>query len=107
MSRGWCEMARQMSASFSEAAANVSKSQRTKCMGLGPRYATISIWPRWRDLTTTPNVLSMGARVVSQQLAEQIVDKFLSTEFEGGRHERRVAQLGKIEESESITKKGA
>lgn len=53
------------------------------------------------------NVLSMGARVVSQQLAEQIVDKFLSTEFEGGRHERRVAQLGKIEESESITKKGA
>jgi len=53
------------------------------------------------------NVLSMGGRVVSTQLAEQIVDMFLSTEFEGGRHERRVAQLGEIEKSESSLKKGA
>jgi ribose 5-phosphate isomerase B len=53
------------------------------------------------------NVLSMGGRVVSAQLAEQIVDKFLSTEFEGGRHERRVAQLSEIEKSESNLKKGA
>ena len=53
------------------------------------------------------NVLSMGGRVVSAQLAEQIVDKFLSTEFEGGRHERRVAQLSEIEKSESSLKKGA
>jgi ribose 5-phosphate isomerase B len=53
------------------------------------------------------NVLSMGGRVVSTQLAEQIVDKFLSTEFEGGRHERRVAQLGEIEKSEASLKKGA
>jgi ribose 5-phosphate isomerase B len=49
----------------------------------------------------------MGGRVVSAQLAEQIVDMFLSTEFEGGRHERRVAQLGEIEKSESNFKKGA
>ena len=47
------------------------------------------------------NVLSMGGRVVSHQQAEQIVDKFLSTEFEGERHERRVAQISQIEESES------
>ena len=53
------------------------------------------------------NVLSMGGRVVTPQQAEQIVDKFLSTEFEGGRHERRVAQLGEIEKSESKLKKGA
>ena len=53
------------------------------------------------------NVLSMGGRVVSTQLAEQIVDKFLSTEFEGGRHERRVAQLGEIEKSEASLKEGA
>ena len=51
------------------------------------------------------NVLSMGGRVVSTQLAEQIVDKFLSTEFEGGRHERRVAQLSEIEKSESNFKR--
>ena len=47
------------------------------------------------------NVLSMGGRVVSTLQAEQIVDKFLSTEFEGERHERRVVQISEIEKSES------
>ena len=47
------------------------------------------------------NVLSMGARVVGVGLAEEIVTTFLATEFEGGRHERRVAQLTEIEEEES------
>ena len=46
------------------------------------------------------NVLSMGGRVVSFDLADQIVTKFLSTPFEGGRHERRVAQLAEIEQQE-------
>lgn len=46
------------------------------------------------------NVLSMGGRVVTPKLAEQIVDKFLTTEFEGGRHLRRVEQLSEIEKSE-------
>ncbi len=47
------------------------------------------------------NVLSIGARVVSPELAEQIVDKFLSTQFEGGRHTPRVAQLHEIELAEN------
>ena len=47
------------------------------------------------------NVLSIGARVVGIGLAEEIVTTFLATEFEGGRHERRVAQLAEIEEQES------
>ena len=46
------------------------------------------------------NVLSMGGRVVSFDLADQIVATFLSTPFEGGRHERRVAQLADIEQQE-------
>jgi ribose 5-phosphate isomerase B len=46
------------------------------------------------------NVLSMGGRVVSFELAEQIVEKFFTTPFEGGRHERRVAQLAEIEQQE-------
>lgn len=45
------------------------------------------------------NVLSMGARVVGLGLAEEIVDTFLSTPFEGGRHARRVAQLTELEEN--------
>jgi ribose 5-phosphate isomerase B len=44
------------------------------------------------------NVLSMGARVVGVGLAEEIVATFLSTPFEGGRHQRRVDQLTALEE---------
>lgn len=45
------------------------------------------------------NVLSIGARVVGEGLALEIIDVFLATAFEGGRHARRVAQLTKLEES--------
>ncbi|MBV1893524.1 MAG: ribose 5-phosphate isomerase B [Ilumatobacteraceae bacterium] len=43
------------------------------------------------------NVLSMGARVVGEGLAEEIVQTFLATDFEGGRHARRVDQLTQLE----------
>ncbi len=43
------------------------------------------------------NVLSIGARVVGEGLAIEIVDVFLATPFEGGRHQRRVDQLGELE----------
>ncbi|MDD4848035.1 MAG: ribose 5-phosphate isomerase B [Bacteroidales bacterium] len=39
------------------------------------------------------NILSMGARFISEELALQIVDRFLNTEFEGGRHQRRVEKI--------------
>jgi len=42
-------------------------------------------------------VLSMGARVVGEGLAEEIVQTFLTTDFEGGRHARRVDQLTELE----------
>ncbi len=44
------------------------------------------------------NVLSMGARVVGLGVAEEIVQLFLTTSFEGGRHARRVDQLTSLEE---------
>ena len=43
------------------------------------------------------NILAMGARVLGPGLALKIVDTFLSTEFEGGRHARRVALISDIE----------
>lgn len=43
------------------------------------------------------NVLSIGGRVVGTGLAEEIVTLFLSTEFEGGRHQRRVDLIAEIE----------
>lgn len=47
------------------------------------------------------NILTMGARVVGSGLACKIVDTFLSTEFEGGRHAKRVALITDIEEREN------
>ena len=43
------------------------------------------------------NMLAMGAGIVGAMTAERIVDTFLSTGFEGGRHERRVKRMMEIE----------
>ena len=43
------------------------------------------------------NALAMGANVVGPGLAERIVDVFLSTGFEGGRHQRRVDKIMETE----------
>ena len=39
------------------------------------------------------NVVAIPARFISTELAMQIVDAFLSTEFEGGRHSNRVDKI--------------
>ena len=43
-------------------------------------------------------MLSMGARVIGEGLALEIVDAFLATEFEGGRHGTRVDMITAMEE---------
>ena len=43
------------------------------------------------------NMLAIGGGIVGPNLAEKIVDTFLSTEFEGGRHARRVGMMMDIE----------
>ncbi len=43
------------------------------------------------------NMLAMGAGIIGPNLAERIVDTFLTTEFEGGRHERRVNLISDME----------
>lgn len=45
------------------------------------------------------NVLSLGGRIVASGLAEEIVTTFLTTEFEGGRHQRRIDQITAIEQT--------
>jgi ribose 5-phosphate isomerase B len=46
------------------------------------------------------NVLSIGARIVAPQLAEEITKIFLETPFEGGRHIRRLEEIAQIEAEE-------
>ncbi|MDR0380726.1 MAG: ribose 5-phosphate isomerase B [Oscillospiraceae bacterium] len=43
------------------------------------------------------NMLALGARVLGAELAKMLADLFLSTDFEGGRHQRRVSLIGAIE----------
>jgi len=49
------------------------------------------------------NVLSMGGRIVAPGLADEILKVWLDTPFDGGRHEKRLAQLAAIEEEERTT----
>ena len=43
------------------------------------------------------NALSMGARIVGAEIARACVEAFLSADFEGGRHARRVEKIGDLE----------
>ena len=43
------------------------------------------------------NVLCMGARTIGPGVALQLADIFLTTEFEGGRHEKRVSMMMELE----------
>lgn len=43
------------------------------------------------------NVIALGAGMIGPNLARRMVEVFLNTEFEGGRHARRVGQLDAIE----------
>ncbi len=48
------------------------------------------------------NVLCMGARVIGPETAKMMVDAFVTSEFEGGRHERRVNMITAIENGETL-----
>jgi len=43
------------------------------------------------------NVLAMGAGIIGEMTAKEIADIWLETEFEGGRHERRVNKIMALE----------
>jgi ribose 5-phosphate isomerase B len=39
------------------------------------------------------NVVCMGARMISQELAFDIIDTWMTTDFEGGKHLRRINEI--------------
>ena len=43
------------------------------------------------------NVLALGGKVVTEEIALKLVDIFLNTEFEGGKHQRRVEKITAVE----------
>ena len=48
------------------------------------------------------NMLAMGSRVVGSELAKMIAKMWLEAEFEGGRHQKRVELITKIENGEEL-----
>ncbi len=63
----------------------------------------------WNDETAefarqhnNANVLSIGQRMVSIEIALRVVDVWLKSQFEGGRHQRRIDQLAKYEAGQSM-----
>jgi ribose 5-phosphate isomerase B len=52
------------------------------------------------------NVLCVGARLIESDLAARIIRAFLETDFEGGRHERRVEKIRQLDEERLINQMG-
>jgi ribose 5-phosphate isomerase B len=50
------------------------------------------------------NVLALGARVLGDELAIRIVERWLASPFDGGRHQRRIDKIHEIEASRTITR---
>jgi ribose 5-phosphate isomerase B len=48
------------------------------------------------------NVLIVGAKVISPELADELVDVWLTTPFKGGVHQRRLDQIAVLERGESL-----
>ena len=61
--------------------------------GIRAALCTDSYMARMAREHNDANVLCMGGRVIGPSLAEDIVDSFLSGEFQGDRHERRIAKI--------------
>jgi len=64
-----------------------------KCKGVRAAICWMEEIAKLARQHNNANVLCIPARFISIELAESIADIFLSTPFEGGRHERRVEKI--------------
>ena len=65
----------------------------------GIRAAAVSehFSAKYTRLHNTSNILCLGGRVIGEGTAVELADIFVDTEFEGGRHQRRVDMITEIE----------
>lgn len=66
-----------------------------KVKGIRAVTCTDTYCAKMSRLHNDANILTMGGRVVGTDLALDIVDTWLKTNFEGGRHQRRIDMLEK------------
>ncbi len=69
--------------------------------GIRAACASDTFSVKFTRLHNDANVLCLGGRVVGTGLALELVDLFVDTEFEGGRHQTRVDMIMAIEKSEA------
>jgi len=69
-----------------------------KMKGIRAACCSDSFSAKYTRLHNNANVLCLGGRVVGAGLATELVDLFINTEYEGGRHQIRLNQITKIEE---------
>lgn len=67
------------------------------------KYRNVRAALCWKDEITSlarqhndANIISLPARFISEAEAERFIDTFFSTDFEGGRHERRVTKIAQL-----------
>jgi len=68
-------------------------------------YAALCYTPQAAQLArahNNANILVMGAKFVKSNQIKKIINNFLTTPFEGGRHERRINQIKQIEKGKSL-----
>lgn len=68
-----------------------------KCKGIRAAVCGDHFSAKFTRKHNDANVLCMGARTIGPGVALEIADIFLSTEFEGGRHEKRVSMMMELE----------
>jgi ribose 5-phosphate isomerase B len=69
-----------------------------KVRGVRAALATNSEEVRLTRAHNDANVLAVGAKFTAEDEAEKLLDVFLSTEFEGGRHARRLEKIRQLEQ---------
>lgn len=68
-----------------------------KCRGIRAAVCGDHFSAEFTRKHNNANVLCLGARVIGAGVAMQLVDIFLTTEYEGGRHEKRVEMMMQLE----------
>jgi ribose 5-phosphate isomerase B len=69
-----------------------------KVPGIRAAYATDTYSAKMARAHNDANVLCLGARVTGPELMKELVSAFLASSFEGGRHQRRIEQIERIEQ---------
>lgn len=74
-----------------------------KVKGIRAANCSDTICARYSREHNDANILTVGSRIIGPAVAQEILKIWLKTNFEGGRHARRVNKIGEIEERSGVS----